>query len=775
MTINVAAPNGATVDFPDGTDHDTIDRVMTQNFHPGASVRAAAAPAARMPTFEIAGPDGTYHLNAPDEQAAVAAWQAFQNRNSKTPDAMPAPATAPPDKYQQAAIDEQAALNAKGIDEGAGFTRRLAHGATLGADSTILAGLETPLEMMRHGTFSPSEGYDYAKAREDQIMGDARKNTGALGTAAEMLGGAVTGGNVMGGVGGLARDAAGVATMGGRAGNVVTARGRALSFGSTLAPDAGLAARTLASAADAGGIGGVSGFNEGNGLQERLTNAAKGFGTGFLAGGALPIAGATFGGITAPIFANIKARVNPEGFANSQIARAVSESGQTPQQLGQAVADGNAAGQPFTLADAMGNPGQRMLSTVTRAPGEGRTAAVDFLEGRQAGQGRRIGNALSEGFDSPQTAAQTEARLTAARDTQANADYGSVRDNANPVDVSNVVDHIDQQVAPFGVSHDRVAPDGITGRMLAYRRMLSGGNTELDGSAAGGLNDFAAAQRVRQELSDEIQSARQSGAGNKARILGGVMRQLDTSLENASTGFRQANANFARGSRDIDAVDTGRTAATRGRTEDTIPAFQALPASGQAAFRAGYVDPLIASTQGAAHGVNKARPFTSDAFREEAAAMAPRGQVVNGRVIPGANVNVAGPRMQQRLNREQTMFETRNQAMGNSKTSENLNDDAAMGVPPSLVHNVIVGNWHGAIGNVLSAGHTAMTGNTPAVRAAVGRILLDRGVTPANLQAAIGQTVARIQFVQNLSRGMGRAGAGALAVARPGQTVGGQP
>jgi hypothetical protein len=42
MTVNVAAPNGATVDFPDGTDHDTINRVMTQNFHPDASVRAAA-------------------------------------------------------------------------------------------------------------------------------------------------------------------------------------------------------------------------------------------------------------------------------------------------------------------------------------------------------------------------------------------------------------------------------------------------------------------------------------------------------------------------------------------------------------------------------------------------------------------------------------------------------------------------------------------------------------------------------------------------------------
>jgi hypothetical protein len=82
MTVTVSAPNGATVDFPDGTDHDTINRVMTQNFHPDASVRAAAAPAAQTPTFEIVGSDGTYHLKAPDERTAVAAWQAFQNRNT---------------------------------------------------------------------------------------------------------------------------------------------------------------------------------------------------------------------------------------------------------------------------------------------------------------------------------------------------------------------------------------------------------------------------------------------------------------------------------------------------------------------------------------------------------------------------------------------------------------------------------------------------------------------------------------------------------------------
>jgi hypothetical protein len=90
-----------------------------------------------------------------------------------------------------------------------------------------------------------------------------------------------------------------------------------------------------------------------------------------------------------------------------------------------------------------------------------------------------------------------------------------------------------------------------------------------------------------------------------------------------------------------------------------------------------------------------------------------------------------------------------------------------MAVDPHLVHSIITGNVHGMIGSALRAGHNALTGNTPPVRAAVGRMLLDRGVNPANLQAAIGQTVQRIQFVQNMARGVGRGLGNGAVIAGP--------
>jgi hypothetical protein len=329
-----------------------------------------------MATFELTGPDGgTYHVDAPDEHAAIAAFSAFHG--VKAPEAAPAP-----DKYQQAALDERAAVN----PGDAGLTRRLAHGATLGADSTILAGLETPLEMIKQGTFNPAEGYRYAKAREDLIMDKARQNTGMLGTGAEVLGGGIAG--------------AGLANAG------VTA-------GRFLGQNAGTMARLGASTADAAGLGAVAGANEGDGLQERATNALKGGAAGLIAGPAAFLGGKALGAIGAPIFANVKARLNPQGYAEGQVSRAIHESGVTPDEIARRVQQAQDEGQSvYTVGDAMGNAGQRMLRGVASGPGEGRTAIVNALDSRQAGQGERLADAIDTSLGTGATARQAKTALT---------------------------------------------------------------------------------------------------------------------------------------------------------------------------------------------------------------------------------------------------------------------------------------------------------------------------------------------------------------------------
>ena len=209
--------------------------------------------------------------------------------------------------------------------------------------------------------------------------------------------------------------------------------------------------------------------------------------------------------------------------------------------------------------------------------------------------------------------------MTAERGSIADDEYGAVRNDAQPVDVQHVIDHIDANTPAAAA-----APDTTSGRLQRYRNMLTDGEDNV--------SDFAHVQRVRSELSDEIQNAHQTGQGNRARMLGSVLTRLDQSLEDASQGFRQANANFRQASRNIDAIDAGRDAFTRGRTEDTLPAFNSLTPRGQQGFRAGYVDPAIAQTQGAAFGVNKARPLINDAFQDEAAAIAPGNDTMQRRI-----------------------------------------------------------------------------------------------------------------------------------------------
>lgn len=618
-----------------------------------------------------------------------------------------------PDQYQQAALDERAALK----PNDAGYTRRLVHGATLGADSTIAAAAMTPFEMLKRGV-GPGEGYNYAKAREDLIMDQSRKNTGALGTVAEILGGGVSG--------------AGLASGG-------------ATFARTLAPEAGLLARSAASAGDATALGAFSGAMEGNGLAERGANALKGGALGLVTGGLLPPVLAIGGAALSPIMSNIRARVNPEGFARSQVARGVSESGMTPAQIADDVTTAAREGQGmFTAADAMGNAGQRLLATTARAPGQARTDVVNFLDSRQAGQGRRLSNTLAEGFDSPQTAAQTEARLTAQRGTQADADFSAVRAGAGRTDVVPALNQIDRTIGTGPGQTLQAANDSVEGALRPFRERLSRVNPD----------DFEAVQRIRFDMADAAQAARQSGYGNRAREIGNAVRELDAAMEGASSGYRQANRNFAQASRDIEAVGQGRQAAMRGRTEDIIPEFQAQSPAGQGAYRAGYVDPLIQQTQGAAFGANKARPLINDAFQAEAGAMAP-----------------GNPLMQRRIGRENTMFQTRNAATGNSKTAENLADDAAMGVDPTLIGQVLSGNWTGALRSVVASGSNALSGNTPAVRQAVAELLMTRGGNnnAAQFQRMIDETVQRIQQVQRMARSMGRGAAGGLAVTGPGQ------
>jgi hypothetical protein len=648
-----------------------------------------------------------------------------------------------PDKYQQAAIDDNAKLQATGAPDTQGFTRRLIHGATLGADTTLSALATTPAEMIRHGTFDPTEGYSYAKAREDLNLDEARKKTGLLGTAAEIAGGGMSG--------------AGLAS-----GGVTAAR--------FLAPEAGLAARSAASAADAGALGAISGGMEGDGVKERFNNSVKGLLAGTALGGLTPGVLKVAGGTLSPVVSNLRARFNPQGYAESQVARAIHESGIAPNQLSlDAVQAANEGQGAYTLADAMGNAGQRMLSTVARAPGEGRTAVVQALDARQGDQGRRLSGALREAFDAPQTAEHTRAGMVENANFEAGHNYAPVKRETAPIDVSAPVAIANRSISPAA---DRLAvAQGAVPTDIAARSGIEQSEAALRdpiGSALKEARSYLAAPnltssnvnkafRAKTNIDMMISKAADNKQGALVSELVPIRDALDQALAQTSSNYAGARDAYRVAQKRIEALDLGKLLGAKPvRPEDAIRRFNALPdTEAQAAFRRGYVDPQISQAQNAAFGTNKARPLTSDAVKQEFNAFAAPGRA---------------EQLQRQIAREQTMFETRNHALGGSKTADNLNDHAAMAVDPHLVGQIVTGNWHGAVKTAISAGHNALSGNTAAVRKEVADILLQSGqnISPARLEKMVTDTVSRIKFVQNIAQNVGRGAAGGLAVAAPG-------
>jgi hypothetical protein len=626
-------------------------------------------------------------------------------------DWQPIKSPAPADPIKEQVRAEMAKETEAGLPQQGGLSDQALQGMTFGFGDEILAGLRTPLEMIQRHTLNPAKAYDYAKARQDVALEDARKRSGALGTAAEILGGIGSGS-------GLAR------------------------AGATLIPriaTASLGRRAAGLAGDSAIYGGLSGFGSGTGLEDRLAKGAAGAAVGGAVGGATGLAAPVASALGRNVMGWSRAAANPKGYANSQLARALMESGKTPQDVARSVAAAAAEGQPYALADALGNPGQRMLSAVTRAPGEGRTAAVDFLESRQAGQGRRIANALSEGLQAPNTSAQTEAALRSARSAAAAVNYGAARDSAISVKVYPVLDEIDKVLRSGAKSQQplQIGENSIQSTLERLRDSFKAPN---------GRADFNYAFNVKLDLDDAISRA----APRMQQVLIPIRNRLDEELAQASAPYANARNAYREASRTIDAVDTGRSAAQRGRVEDTIPAFRGLSPSAQTAFRSGYADPLIAQVQGGASGVNKARPFTSDAYQAELHATAPLS---------------TGNRMMRRLGRENEMFETRAHALGGSRTADNLADAESLASSPEILANLASGNFLTAGKNLVSRSLGGLSGNTPAVRKSLADLLTTTGKAP-NLQAILDSVITDEQTRRFLQAAIlrGLAGGGAVGV-----------
>lgn len=491
---------------------------------------------------------------------------------------------------------------------------------------------------------------------------------------------------------------------------------------------AGQAATRTGQVARTAGIGaaegGVYGFNSGEGgFENRVKSGGDGAAFGAFGGVAARPVGAglsKLGDSGESVFQMLIGRGQPQRAQNA-IGTALERSGQQGEEVVAALRQATSEDQPqYAIADALGRPGQRMLSGLIRSTPEVAQEIQDYLISRQAGQGNRVASFVADAFDAPNSANATKEAMEQARSRAANANYSAARNNADPVDVRGALAIIDDRIG--GMQGSGVRGDGIDAKLLAFRNRLAAAtpeNTKFNPTpTAVELSDFNRVLGVKQDVQDAIGAAIRAGRNNEARELGKLVSSLDEALEVSSSQYRQANDAFARASREIDQVASGqRAAGSRSRPEDTVAAFNKMTDGEQAAFRAGYADPHIARIESGAVGSNAARPFTSQKFQQEAAAMATDPELLT-----------------RRLERENQMFSTNNTVLGGSRTADNLIDMEDVshfdtGALALLLRGQIIDGTTQLAGPAINR----LRGHGPLVREEMVRMLTSKGDEGASL------------------------------------------
>ena len=284
---------------------------------------------------------------------------------------------------------------------------------------------------------------------------------------------------------------------------------------------------------------------------------------------------------------------------------------------------------------------------------------------------------------------------------------------------------------PGGMQGSGIRGDGIDAKLSGYRSRLASqpGGPAHPGASSVELSDFDRVLGVKQAVQDDIGAAIRAGRNNEARELGRVVSALDEALEASSAGYRSANDAFRTASREIDQIDAGIAASRPGRrAADTVAQYRGLRSDAQrGAYRAGYGNEVLGRIERAAEGVNKARPLTSQKSADELAAMA-RDPALLTRAI----------------GRENTMFQTRNMALGGSQTADNLMDIAGTNALARIPTTAM-----GVLDAGLGAVNSLARGQNAATREAIVRALLSSGDEAATALAgavARGEQLTRQQI-----------------------------
>lgn len=638
-----------------------------------------------MPTFEIVGPDGgTYHIDADNEEAALSAF------------------SKPVDKYQ-AWARKSVAKEPKSYlpDVLQGSQRKIMQGLTGNfADDALAYGNAFLDPLMGRGRELPfDERLKYEKARQAELNRVADEQSGLVGDVA----------------GGVA-SAAGAARLG-KAGMTL------------LKPGMNPFLQPFVGAAEGAGYGALFGAGEGDGLPDRASKAISGGIGGGIFGAALPAAASAGKYFAAKPISNLIAARDPQGAAAAQYGSAILDSGKTAREVMQEISNANTAGVPLNVADAIGKNGQRLLYTAASAQGPGRDLVTKGLERRQAGQGERIGYLFDEALGADRTARQAgEAFIDQARKSSKPL-YDAIPEYPEAITPrvqAMLNEDTMQQALKRGIQIQRnnavAAGEDLAGYSLP----------EAHRANNAGLNafNFKNYQAMKIGLDDMLEQYRDNFGKLNLDAYGlslqNMRNALDEDLKQSMfKGYAAADKAYAGPAAQNQAISLGKQMARGGRHEDNVAAFNALNDAQKIGARVGYADSLLGRVENTTVGTNNANKLMTPKRQAEMDAMS---------LFQGPNRPGAPNEIQRRLDWENTMNQTRNQALTGSRTAENLADQQTHGVDVRLsgaLKNLIAGHPLHAAGDLAGAAFQGAGnlygGNTAAVREQLARIGLSNG------------------------------------------------
>lgn len=477
-------------------------------------------------------------------------------------------------------------------------------------------------------------------------------------------------------------------------------------------------APTLAGTMARGGLlgaieGGLYGAGRSDG-QDTVGNAVRGAGigagVGFVAPAVVSAAATARDALTGGID-NVLDRAS-QGRAARSVAETVRRSGQSADDITNAVARAQASGQPMYMAvDAMGDAGRRRLSGIVRSGGDNSAQIAEYLRQRTIDAPDRLAAFTDEAFGlQGKTRAVLEGQVKGNRKAVADALYSRAAKDAKPVDVRQTVSMLDDTISQMTGSG--MNPPDVVAEFQKLRGQLAGMTAKGEPTT---LSDYKSVLAVWRQVRDKVDSAFKSGSGEThiAEALVPVRDALQESLIESSDLFSSANQLYRRGSEVLGAFDTGAQFATRGRADDNIRIFNSLSDQEQRAARIGYGDEIIRRIEGMnAEAPNVSRQMASTKRKAEATAMAFNPEQYAARIA-----------------REGDMFKTFNTALGGSRTADNLNDIADVGAIADLSRAGIEGargNAAGTVTSLFSAVRPLLQGQNAATQQLVANALLSR-------------------------------------------------